>query len=133
MGSRQLILLDTHAWLWWVSEPSLLSRFAAKAIEGADVIGVSAISCFEVATAVSKARISLDRDILEWIEEALAFPHVELVALSPRIALKATQLGRQFHGDPADRLIVATAIMESASLVTKDLRIRKYPGVVLIW
>src|SRR5574341_802371 len=133
MGIRGMILLDTHVWLWWVSNPSLLSKSAAKAIHAAERVGVSAISCFEVATAVSKGRISLDRDVLEWIEDALALSRVELVTLSPRIAVTATQLGKQFHGDPADRIIVATAIMESASLATKDRRIRKYPGVVAIW
>jgi PIN domain nuclease of toxin-antitoxin system len=127
-----LILLDTHVWLWWISEPSLLSRSAAATIDAADRIGVSSISCFEVATAAAKGRISMDRDVLEWIEDALTVPRVELVPLTPRIAVKATQLGR-FHGDPADRLIVATAILESTTLVTKDRRIRKYPAISTVW
>lgn len=128
-----MTLLDTHAWLWWVSDPSLLSKIALREIRRADRIGVSAISCLEVATAVAKGRISVDRGILDWLEQALAQPRVELLPLTPRVSVKATQLGAAFHGDPADRIIVATAILESAVLVTKDFRIRKYPGVPAIW
>jgi PIN domain nuclease of toxin-antitoxin system len=127
-----VIVLDTHVWLWWLSEPSLLSRTAAAAIENADRIVISSISCFEVATAVAKGRISLDRDVLEWIEDAITVARMELAPLTPKIAVKATQLGR-FHGDPADRLIVATAMMETATLITKDRRIRNYPGVPTTW
>lgn len=128
-----MIMLDTHAWLWWVSDPARLGRNAAKAIEAASQIVIGAISCFEVATAVTKGRISLDRGPQDWLEQALALPRVELVGLTPAICVKATQLGREFPGDPADRLIVATAMLESASLVTKDARIRRYPAVETIW
>ena len=66
-----MIVLDTHAWLWWVSKPSELSR-AARARIGAETrIGVSAIICLEVATAIAKGRIALDRDPLTWLEQAL--------------------------------------------------------------
>ncbi len=128
-----MIMLDTHAWLWWVSDPARLGRNAAKAIEAASQIVIGAISCFEVATAVTKGRISLDRGPQDWLEQALALPRVELVGLTPAICVKATQLGREFPGDRADRLIVATAMLESAALVTKDARIRRYPAVETIW
>jgi PIN domain nuclease of toxin-antitoxin system len=133
MGNRAMIVLDTHAWLWWVSKPSDLSRAARQRIGAETRIGVSAISCLEVATAVSKGQISLDRDPLQWLEQALALPKVELLPLTPPIAVKATQLGRDFPGDPADRIIVATSILESAPLVTKDFRIRDYPAVTSVW
>jgi PIN domain nuclease of toxin-antitoxin system len=126
-------VLDTHTWLWWVSADAKLSRAAAKAIKSAKAIGICAISCLEVATAVAKGRIQLDRDPLEWMRQALALEGVELLAISPGIAVKATQLGREFHGDPADRLIVATTILEAGILVTKDERIREYPAVTTIW
>lgn len=128
-----MIVLDTHAWLWWVSKPSNLSRAARHRIGAATRIGVSAISCLEVATAVAKGRISLDRNPLDWLEQALGLPKVELLPLTPPIAVKATQLGNDFPGDPADRVIVATSILESASLVTKDSRIRAYPAVSAVW
>jgi PIN domain nuclease of toxin-antitoxin system len=127
-----LIVLDTHAFLWWVGEPKRLGSSAFRALAKEDRVGVAAVSCYEVAAAVSKGRISLDRGVLEWLEEALALPRVELLPLTPAIAVKATQLGA-FHGDPADRLIVATAVLESATLVTKDAKIRAYPAVTTIW
>src|SRR5262249_40456947 len=125
MGHRSMILLDTHAWIWWVAEPSRLGKKAIAQIKAADRIGVSAISCLEVATAVVKGRISMDRGILDWLAEALAQPKIELLPLSPQVCVKATQLGPRFHGDPADRIIVATALLETAVLATKDSRIRR--------
>ena len=127
-----MIVLDTHAWLWWVSDPDRLGRAARKQLEASDRIGVASVSCFEVAAAAAKGRISLDRGALDWLHQAIALPRLELLPLTPAIAVKATELGR-FHGDPADRLIVATALLESAPLVTKDRRIRKYQAVVTIW
>lgn len=128
-----MIVLDTHAWLWSVSKPSELSRAARHRIGAEARIGVSAISCLEVATLVAKGRISLDRDPLEWLEQALALPKIELLPLTPSIAVKATQLGNDFPGDPADRIITATSILESAALVTKDTRIRDYVAVNAVW
>lgn len=128
-----MMLLDTHAWLWWVSKDAKLSRAAEKQIRAAKRIGVCAISCLEVATAAAKGRIQLDRAPLAWLQQALALDRVELLPISPAIAVQATQLGREFHGDPADRLIVATAILEAATLVTKDDRIRNYPAVTTVW
>jgi PIN domain nuclease of toxin-antitoxin system len=127
-----VIVLDTHAWLWWVSDPDQLGRVAIKRIQGSERIGIAAVSCFEIAAAVAKGRITLDRDTIEWLNQVLAASRLELLPLTPAIAVKATMLGR-FHGDPADRLIVATAILESAVLVTKDQRIRKYEAVSTIW
>lgn len=127
-----MIVIDTHAWIWWASDPSRLGRRARAAIESADRVGVPSVCCFEVAAAASRGRISLDRDPLEWLEQALALPRAELLPLTPRIAVRATRLGA-FHGDPADRLIVATAITESATLVTKDRHIRAYPSVDSVW
>lgn len=128
-----MIVLDTHAWLWWVSKPSALSRAARQRIGAETRIGVSAISCLEVATAVAKRRITLDRDALSWLEQALSLPKLDLLPLTPAIAVKATQLGHDFPGDPADRIIVATSILESAALITKDSRIRGHPTVTSVW
>jgi len=133
MGNRAVILLDTHVWLWWISKPTSLSRSARNRIAAEPQIGICAISCLEVATLVAKGRISLDRDTLEWLETALAMPRVELIPLTPPISVKATQLGNDFPGDPADRVIAATSILNSASLVTKDSRIRDYAGVTTVW
>ncbi len=127
------VVLDTHAWLWWTSQPAKLGRRAAAKIRVARRIGVSAVSCLEVAIAAARGKISLDRAPLDWLEQALAMPRVELIPLTPRIAVAASQLGRDFPGDPADRVITATAILESAILLTKDARIRGFSGVATDW
>jgi len=116
-----------------VSDPSRLGRAAEREIRVAKHIGISAVSCLEVAVAQARGRIELDRPPLEWLEQALAEPRVELLALGPAVAVKAAHLGRDFPGDPADRVIVATAVLESARLVTRDSRIRKYLGVDAVW
>jgi PIN domain nuclease of toxin-antitoxin system len=128
-----MIVLDTHVWLWWVSDPSRLSRAAQRRIRTATQIGISAISCLEVATAVTKGRITLDRGVLDWLEQALALPKVELLPLTLLIAVKAAQLGNDFPGDPADRVIAATSIVESAPLVTKDSKVHASGTLTVIW
>ncbi|MBI3492670.1 MAG: type II toxin-antitoxin system VapC family toxin [Acidobacteria bacterium] len=127
-----MTVLDTHAWIWWVSDTTRLGKKARQRIDAAQRIGVAAVSCFEVAAAVAKGRISLDRSPLDWLQQALALPRVELLPLTPAVAVKATQLG-SFHGDPADRLIVATTILESGTLVTRDRRLRNYAPLETIW
>jgi PIN domain nuclease of toxin-antitoxin system len=128
-----VIVLDTHAWLWWVSEPARLGRAAGRAIQESRRIGIPAICCLEVAVAAARGRITLDRPPLEWMHDALHLPRVELMPLLPAVAVKAAELPASFPGDPADRLIVATAILQSALLITKDERVRTYPGVRIAW
>lgn len=128
-----MTVLDTHAWIWWVSEPARLGRGARRALDGAKRIGVPAICCLEVSTLAARGRISLDRPPLEWILDALALPRVELLALTPAVAVKAAGLPETFPGDPADRLIAATALLEAATLVTKDDRIRRLSTLETVW
>jgi PIN domain nuclease of toxin-antitoxin system len=127
-----MIVLDTHAWIWWASAPARLGRRGRAAIEAAGQVGVPAVCCFEVAAAVARGRLTLDRAPLDWLQQALALPGVELLPLTPAVAVKATQLG-PFRGDPADRLIVASAVLERARLVTKDRNIRDAGVVETIW
>lgn len=128
-----MIVLDTHAWVWWAADRNKLSAAARAAIEGDARRGVSAISLWEVAMLASNGKLLLDRDPADWLHAAAALDGVEIVALRPDIAVRSTRLGRAFHGDPADRLIVATAIAESAKLVTKDAQIRACSGVDTVW
>lgn len=127
-----MIVLDTHAWLWWVSAPARLGRDAARMLAAATRVGVPAICCLEVAAAVSRGRITLDRDVGDWLDAALSLPRVKLLPLTPRVAVLATTLD-DFHGDPADRLIVAAALAESCPLITRDQRIRRYKTVSSVW
>lgn len=127
-----MIVLDTHVWVWWTSSPEKLSRRARSAIDEGGELLVSPISCWEVAMLVTKKRLDLDRDVLVWIRQALAQPRVDLAPLSPDIAVRAASL-HGLHGDPADRLIVATALHHRAVVLSKDERIRSSELVDVVW
>ena len=127
-----MIVIDTHVLIWWLSEPRKLTRKASRALKGAKRVGVPAISIWELAMLASRGRIRLDRSPLDWLNTALDEPRVELVPLTPSIAVQSTRL-THFHGDPADRLIVATAIVEAAPLVTADARIAELASVEVLW
>jgi PIN domain nuclease of toxin-antitoxin system len=128
-----MIVLDTHVWIWWASDQSRLSAPALRAIKRAkSVRAVAAISTWEIAMLVAKGRIELDRDALGWIQDALALDKVDLVPLTPSIAVRSSQLGLA-HGDPADRLIAATAVELACPLVTRDERLHGVPGLTAVW
>ena len=126
-------ILDTHTWIWWANASTKLSTHARQQIHRSQVLGVSAISCLEVATLVEKNRLKLDRDVLIWIKQALSLPRIQFLPLTPEICVRATQLGNDFHGDPADRILVATTLEQGAILITKDERIHTSQLVKAIW
>jgi PIN domain nuclease of toxin-antitoxin system len=126
---EKLLLLDTHVWLWLVGGAESIERPVVTAVEGAARRGgirVSAISVWEVALLDAKGRIRLAKDCLAWVREALAAPGISLVPLSPEIAVESSRLPGEFHGDPADRILVATARLLGAALLTRDERILAY-------
>jgi len=127
-----MIVLDTHAWIWLASDPGQLGRAAARAIRAARSRGVAAISCWEVAMLAASGRIELDRDSVAWMDDSLRAEGIELLPLTPAVAAASAQLGA-LRGDPADRLIVATAITHGAALVTRDERIRASGVVRTVW
>ena len=129
-----MIVLDTHVWIWWVSEPDRLSPAAHTTLSDARQIGICPISIWEISTKAAKGKLSLDRDLEVWVHQALARPSTALLELSPEVAILAGQLGEQgFHGDPADRLITASAMCRGVELVTKDQAIRAFTGVRTVW
>ena len=129
-----MIVLDTHAWIWWVTEPERLSAVARETIDGATGIGVSTLSAWEVAMLASRKRIALDRDVDVWVSQALAEPRVEPLLPSAAIAVAAGLLNAQtFPGDPADRLIYATARANRAQLVTRDAAIQAFDPQLTVW
>lgn len=129
-----MIVLDTHAWLWWVADPGRLSQAARHAIDRAAEIGIAAISCWEVATLVARGRIKLDRDIDQWTAQALALPRMREVPVDRRIAVTAGRLDTdRFVGDPADRIIYATARTGGSPLVTRDARLRAFDPNGTVW
>jgi len=134
-----VILLDTHALLWWVQGDARLSAGAAGAIEaerdqaGAQGVLVSAISCWEVAMLVSRQRLALSLELETWLDTVAAIPSVRLLPLEPRTAVAATRLPGDFHADPADRFLVAQARQLDVPLLTADEKIRRYPHVRVLW
>ena len=126
-----MVVLDTHIWVWWVhGDTQLPERYFAYLQEHElQGLGVSVMSCWEVAKLVEYDRLELPRPVSEWFDLALAYPGVRLLDLTPRIALESTQLPEGFHRDPADQLIVATARVHGAPLMTLDARILHYPHV----
>jgi PIN domain nuclease of toxin-antitoxin system len=129
-----LIVLDTHVWVKWVAgDPEFPARHAAALREHeAKGMGVSVISCWEVAMLVSGGRLELALPADAWIDRALAYPGVRLIDLTPRIAVESTRLPPEFHRDPADRILVATARTLGCPLVTADEKILAYPHVQTI-
>ena len=129
-----MILLDTHAWLWWASSPERLSKSAHAALADAPAIVVSTLSVWEIAMLVARGRIALDREVSRWVRRALAEARVEALSPSVEIALEAALLdSRGFPGGPADRFIYATARALDVPLVTRDARIRAFDPDATIW
>jgi PIN domain nuclease of toxin-antitoxin system len=126
-----VIVLDTHAWLWWLAAPNKLSRQAARAIERADRIGVSAASVYELTHLVERRRLRLDAPIRSWVRDALNRIGVEPLTIDAEIALDAAQL--HLVGDPFDRIIYATAVARDARLVTRDQRLQSWDADRAIW
>jgi PIN domain nuclease of toxin-antitoxin system len=129
-----MILLDTHIWVWWVNGSEELTGDLIKAIESHvdSGLGISVISCWEVAKLVERGRLKLTIPIQEWIEKALTYPGIQLLDLTPDIAVESTQLPGEFHRDPADQIIVATARLYNISLLTRDSKLLNYPYMKLL-
>lgn len=120
-------LLDTHVLIWWLEGHERLPNAHARIIDDAVADGgplyLSAISLWEVATLVSLGRIQLIRPVREWLEMASSPPLVRLAPLTPTVAAEVAALPDSFHRDPGDRIIVATARVLGATVLTCDRRI----------
>ena len=127
-----MLILDTHAWIWYVTESENLSNNSRKAIKSADICGVSAISCWEVAMLCKKERIKLSMDLENWMNLALNFPKIKLLPITPQISIKSVQFDN-LHSDPADRFIIATSFVNNSILITKDKKIIDSKIVKTIW
>jgi PIN domain nuclease of toxin-antitoxin system len=111
-----------------------LSRPAERAIAAATLLRIPAISCWEVAMLVLERRVVLDVPLVEWFERALSAPRFELQPITPEIAIDSASYGKSaLHGDPCDRLIVATARVLKIPLVSGDSRIHDSGLVQCIW
>jgi PIN domain nuclease of toxin-antitoxin system len=122
-----MIVLDTHIWLWWVNnDTDHLDQSRLEQITNSDFIAVSAISCFEVAWLEHHGRIVLPAGKSDWFEKALDASGIKLLPVTPEIACVAVELP-EHHSDPQDRIIIATALVHNASLMSSD---RKFSGYV---
>lgn len=127
------VLLDSHVLHWWSAEPERLSGRAVDTIAAAEELAVSAISWFELAWLAAHERIALTIPVPSWLESLAS--HVHTIGVTPAIASTAVSLPSTFPGDPADRVIYATAVERGWSLVTKDRRMRSHrgPRPVAVW
>jgi PIN domain nuclease of toxin-antitoxin system len=127
------VLLDTHILHWWSAEPERLSTTATVAIDGADELAVAAISWFELAWMAAHERITLTIPARAWLDRLAE--GVRTFGITPAIADTAVALPSSFPGDPADRLIYATAVERGCRLVTKDGRLRRHrhPRDITVW
>lgn len=132
-----MIVLDTHVLIWWVSGATdQLSPAAQQAIKQEIQDGkivVSSISAWELAMLVAKDRLALSMDVADWLACVDQIETLSFVPVDNTIAVKSTELPGEFHKDPADRIIVATARKVAAPLVTADEKILAYPHVRTIW
>jgi PIN domain nuclease of toxin-antitoxin system len=131
-----MILLDTHVWIWFVSNPELLSQQAANAVNEAVLkksVLISSISVWEVALLVKRKRLRLSMDVNNWIAASERLPFFSFVPVDNKIARKSVQLPSSVPKDPADRIIIASSIAKGAVLVTKDKKIRAFPKVETLW
>lgn len=131
-----MIVLDTHAWIWWVGQSPELPTKVRRLLDRSkkrDRIHVSSISTWEVAMLVARERLVLRTPVEDWLAQSEALPFLHFVPVDNRIALRSVRLPEPFHKDPADRIIVATALQLGARLVTRDEKLRRYAPVETVW
>lgn len=131
-----MIVLDTNALLWWISNSGKLSKQARKIIEEAEnkkEVYISSISVLEIYTLVKKGKLRLISLPDNWLDQVESLSYVHFVPIDNKIVVHSVQLPNFSHKDPADRIIIATALQYGATLVTSDDKIRKYSGVQTIW
>ena len=131
-----MIVIDTHVLVWWLSRAPGLSRKAERTLAAHGDRGqiiVSAISLLEIATAIRCGRLRLSMPLDRWLADMNSLPEIRVEPVSADIAVLAGGLAEPMHGDPADRLIVATTSILGVPLVTGDKKLQAYRGVKTIW
>jgi PIN domain nuclease of toxin-antitoxin system len=123
------LLLDTHTWMWLETKQLKMDDALHAALESAAADGnifVCSISMLEIANGVAKKRIHLNADLETWFGITLQGHSVRILDITPAVALETMKLPRGFHGDPGDRLITATAIVEDLTLLTNDTALLRF-------
>lgn len=123
------LLLDTHVWIWlMIGDKRINQSFKNMVAQSAEKehLFLSPISLWELGMLVEHKRIELEIDCLDWVEQALEGSDITLLPITPQIAIESTRLPENPHGDPADRILIATAHEHGAILVTHDQKIMSY-------
>lgn len=126
-----MLVLDTHAAIWWAGDPTRLGARARARLAAADILGIPAIVFWEVALLVRKRRLDLGMPVRSWTEAIQSVPRVQALPLTAEIAVHADELTMQT--DPADRFIAATALHHGVPLVSKDRLMRSLRFIETIW
>jgi PIN domain nuclease of toxin-antitoxin system len=130
MGAGPVIILDTHIFVWMLLSADKIPSNIVANIADETVLGIPAISLWEIAMLVDKGRIVLSEPVLPWLKRALLSPKIRLVPISPEIAVRSGALN--MHGDPADRLIAATALELHCALATVDNNLLAFPDLLTL-
>jgi PIN domain nuclease of toxin-antitoxin system len=131
VGHDEVIVADTQALVWWILSPSRLTVAARNALDEG-VVRVAIISCLEIANLSRRKRIALPLDVAAWLDAIAQLPNIMLLPMTLEIAITAGLLGDPIR-DPADRVIVSTALHHGLTLVTSDSKIRSANIVETIW
>ena len=125
------ILLDTHVWIWSQESPEQLGPDAQSTVaDEANALFVSTTSSLEISRLVWGGRLTLAGRLEAWISESLNALLAETIPLTHEIAITAYNLPGEFHRDPADRMLAATAIVHDLTFMTADERILSYPHLL---
>jgi PIN domain nuclease of toxin-antitoxin system len=136
VGHAAVIVIDTHVLVWWLTQHERLSpaaRLALAQVNATNPAVLSAISILEITTAVRRGRMDLSVPIGDWLTLVRQLPELRIEAVSSDIAARAGGYGDDMHGDPADRIVAATAELLGARLVSADEKLRQHPAVQALW
>ncbi|MBI3118898.1 MAG: type II toxin-antitoxin system VapC family toxin [Candidatus Hydrogenedentes bacterium] len=126
-----MIILDTHVWIWWVNGDTRLTRAALEALDGAPeaALGVSVVSCWEVAALVTGKKLGLSTNLDDWPDRACSNSRIIVLPITRDMAVASVRLPAPLHRDPADRILIAEARARNCLLLTADRLILGYPHV----
>ena len=128
-----MIILDTHVFVWWAASRAKVSPRARRAIEKDRQPAICDISLWEVAKLVSLGRLKMDRDVEVWLDQAVEETGLEVIPIDAAIAARSNRIAANFHGDPADQLIAATALERGVPLVTADEKLLASSALKAVW